>query len=160
LHIPLITAEPLKEHLDIVNELAGKYHIKVAIHDHPKPSGYWHPDSVLAAMKNRPNIGVCADIGHWVRNGLNVVTCLQKLQGRIWDLHCKDVAAFGNPESEDVLLGKGVCDIAAVIKELHKQHFNGLVSFEHEVNWSSNVADIIYNKNYLIAQLKALKNSI
>ena len=157
LNIPIITAEPKKEELNLVNALAAKYQIKVAIHDHPKPSLYWHPDSILQAMKNHSNIYVCADIGHWVRNGLNVVDCLKKLHGRIIGLHFKDVAAFNKPESEDVHLGEGVCNIPEVLKELKRQNFHGYFAMEHEVNWPDNVKDLIINKKYYLQQIEKLK---
>ena len=73
-----ITAEPLKDQWDAIDSLAGVYGIKVAIHDHPRPNAYWHPDSVLAAVKGHPNIGSCADVGHWTRNGLDPVFCLDR----------------------------------------------------------------------------------
>src|SRR3954452_23877302 len=60
-----ITAEPIKTQWYMVDSLAGTYGIKVAIHDHPVPNPYSHPDSVMAAVKGHPNIGACADIGHW-----------------------------------------------------------------------------------------------
>ena len=68
-----ITAEPKKDQWDVVDSLAGAYGIKVAIHDHPKPSGYWSPDSVLAAIQGHSNIVACADIVHWARRGLDPV---------------------------------------------------------------------------------------
>ena len=123
--IPILTAEPEKNQLNDVNRLAGAYDIKVAIHDHPIPSPYWHPDSVVLAMKSHPNIGVCADIGHWARNGLNVVDCLKKCTGRIFILHLKDIGEIGNPQAPDVLLGEGVCNITGVLQELKKQNFKG-----------------------------------
>ena len=160
LNIPLITAEPASTDLDLVNKLAGLYHIRVAIHDHPRPSSYWHPDSVLKAMIGHPNIGVCADIGHWIRNGMNVVTCLQQLQGRVWVLHFKDVAAFGKKEAEDILLGKGVINIPSVLKELKRQHFKGLISIEHEANWTTNVKDVQYDVAYYNEQLSKLSKKL
>src|SRR5687768_11349463 len=75
--IQYITAEPARDHWDSINTMAGEFNIKIAIHDHPRPSRYDHPDSVVAAMTNRPNIGACADLGHWARNGLDVVECLK-----------------------------------------------------------------------------------
>src|SRR3954453_15715618 len=71
--IPVLTAEPEWNQLNDVNRLASTYNIQVAIHNHPTPDAYWHPDSVLPAMKSHANIGICADIGHWARSGLNVV---------------------------------------------------------------------------------------
>jgi sugar phosphate isomerase/epimerase len=76
-----ITSEPIKTQWDIADSLAGVYNIKIAIHDHPKPNPYWHPDSVLAAINGHANIGACADIGHWARSGLNIVDCLKNWKG-------------------------------------------------------------------------------
>ena len=145
LGIPLLTAEPNKEHLDLVNELASKYKVKVAIHNHPKPSLYWHPDSVATAIKNRPFLGACADIGHWVREGLRPADCLQRLQGQVFSLHVKDVDAIAK---EDVRFGEGIVDIPAVLRELKRQQFKGVFAMEHETNWFDNRADLIFNQAY------------
>jgi sugar phosphate isomerase/epimerase len=145
LNISLLTAEPNKEHLDLVNELAGKYKIRVAIHNHPKPSLYWHPDSVATAIKNRPYLGACADIGHWVREGLSPANCLQRLEGHVLSLHVKDVDAT---TKEDIRFGEGICDIPAVLRELKRQKFRGVFAMEHETNWFDNRADLVYNQQY------------
>jgi sugar phosphate isomerase/epimerase len=150
LNISLLTAEPNKEHLDLVNELARKYNIKVAIHNHPKPSLYWHPDSVAIAIKNRPYLGACADIGHWVREGLKPAECLQRLEGGVLSLHVKDV---DSKTKEDIRFGDGLCDIPAVLRELKRQKFRGVFAMEHETNWFDNRADLIYNQQYFYKHL-------
>jgi sugar phosphate isomerase/epimerase len=94
-----ITCEPIKTQWDMIDSLAGVYGIKIAIHDHPKPNPYWSPDSVLAAIQNHSNIGACADIGHWARNGLNPVDCLKKLDGHIIGVHLKDIVKFDDTEA-------------------------------------------------------------
>jgi len=146
-----ITAEPAKEQLDFVDSLAGSYGIKIAIHDHPKPSKYWHPDSVLVAMQGHPNIGSCADIGHWPRSGLDPVECLKKLEGHIYGVHLKDIKTFDNVDAEDTIVGRGVIDYPGVFAELKRQKFKGMLSIEHESNWTHNLPDVIeiieyYNK--------------
>ena len=79
--VQIITCEPEKKHLDIVSALCDEFKINAAIHNHPKPSAYWHPDTVLQAIKGRSSrLGACADIGHWVRSGLNPVECLEKTE--------------------------------------------------------------------------------
>lgn len=140
--ISYVTAEPLKEHWVSIDSMAGASGIRVAIHDHPKPSAYWHPDSVVAAMQGRPNIGACADIGHWARNGLDPVECLKKLEGRIVGLHLKDIAEFGKVDAADRIPGTGVIDIPAAMAELKRQGFKGNFSIEHEDNWYDNVPDV------------------
>ena len=51
--IDTLVAEPEAAALDTVEKLCKEYNIKVAIHDHPKPSHYWNPDTVLEAVKGR-----------------------------------------------------------------------------------------------------------
>lgn len=152
-----ITAEPLKQHWDSVDQLAGEYHIPIAIHDHPRKSEYDHPDSVLAAMKGRANIFACADLGHWARSGYDVVDCLKKLDGKIIGVHLKDVKTFDKPDAEDTRLGTGVVKYPDVFAELKRQHFKGMMSIENEANWKNNVPDVLYNKSFYEAQVSILK---
>lgn len=151
-----ITAEPIKTQWDLVDSLAGAYNIPVAIHDHPKPNVYWSPDSVLAAVQGHTHIGSCADIGHWARNGLNPVDCLKKLEGHIIGVHLKDIVKFNETESPDTVVSKGVIDIPAVLAELKRQNFSGMLSIEHESNWYHSLQDVIFTKNYYDAQIEKL----
>lgn len=84
--------EPDPQFMGLVSQLAEDYSINVAIHNHPRPSRYWHPDTLIkytAGFSKR--IGSCADIGHWVRSGLDPVAMMKKLEGRIFELHMKDM---------------------------------------------------------------------
>ena len=87
-----ITCEPAdKSAWDVVEKLADEFKINAACHNHPKPSQYWNPDTVLAAIRGRgPRIGCCADTGHWPRSGLKPVDCLRKYEGHTICLHFKD----------------------------------------------------------------------
>lgn len=149
LNVEYLVCEPPKEHWDIIDSLAGVYSIDIAIHEHAKgESAYWHPDSVLAAMEGRPNIGACADLGHWARSGLDPVECLKKLEGKIIGIHLKDVAEFGNIKAKDVNPGTGVIDFNGVVKELQRQRFNGFVHVECEHNLDNNLDDVREAINY------------
>ena len=152
-----ITAEPIKSQWDLVDSLAGVYGIPVAIHDHPKPNMYWSPDSVLAAIQGHAHIGSCADVGHWARNGLNPVDCLKKLEGHIIGVHLKDIVQFNNPKANDTVVSKGVVDFPAVLAELKRQSFKGMLSIEHESNWYHNLPDVIFTKNYYDSLIQKLQ---
>jgi sugar phosphate isomerase/epimerase len=152
-----ITAEPHKDQWDMVDSMAGAYGIKVAIHDHPKPNVYWSPDSVLAAINGHPNIGSCADIGHWTRNGVNPVDALKKLEGHVYGVHFKDVKKFDDTKSEDTIVGKGVIDFPSIFQELKRQHFSGMFSIEHESNWYHSVPDVIETVKFYNKQVAKLK---
>lgn len=139
LGLKYLVCEPKKELLGGIDSLAGLYKIKIAIHQHVKGSSiYWHPDSVLAAIKGRQNIGACADLGHWVRSGLDPVECIKILSGHIVGVHLKDVDQTGT----DVDLGKGAVHFTALIKELKRQDFNGFIHVECEHNMKNNLEDV------------------
>ena len=152
-----ITCEPIKTQWDMVDSMAGAYGIKIAIHDHPKPNMYWSPDSVLAAIKGHNNIGSCADIGHWARNGINPVDALKKLDGHIIGVHLKDIVKFDDTQAADTVVSKGVIDVPAALAELKRQNFNGMMSIEHESNWYHSLPDVILTKNYFDEQVAKLK---
>ena len=151
-----ITAEPLKNQWDGIDSLAGIYGIKVAIHDHPRPNAYWHPDSVLAAAQGHPNIGSCADVGHWARNGLDPVECLKKLQGHIFGVHLKDIDSAGNTKAKDKVVGTGVIQFTPIFQELKRQGFKGMFSIEREDNWYNNVPDVVATIKFYNEQVSKL----
>lgn len=152
-----ITSEPNKTQWDMIDSLAGSYGIKVAIHEHGRPNPYWHPDSVLAAIKGHANIGACADIGHWGRSGLNPVECLKQLDGHIIGVHLKDIVKFDDVQAADTVVSKGVLDIPAALAELKRQNFSGMLSIEHESNWLNSTPDVIFTKSYYEEQVAKLK---
>lgn len=150
LELDFLVGEPERKQWDFLDSLAGEYGIRLAIHQHAKGSSrYWHPDSVLTALEGRENFGACADLGHWVRSGLDPVKSLKKLEGHIISLHAKDVDEFGNVKANDVKVGSGVIDYKAVVEELDRQEFSGLVYVECEHDWENNVDDVLYAIEYL-----------
>ena len=137
-----ITAEPPEEALPLIDKLANEYRINVAIHNHPKPSHYWNPETVLKAIQGcGKRIGACADTGHWVRSGLDPVECLKKLDGRILWSHFKDLNEKAR-DAHDVPWGTGVGNAKAQLAELCRQGFSGGVAVEYEYNWKHSVPEI------------------
>ena len=143
--ISIITCEPIFEHLDFVEQLADRYSIDIAIHNHPQPSNYWHPDILMKALEGRSQrMGVCADVGHWKREGIDPVKALEQVGSRLKVLHFKDVKApeEGEDEQHDVIWGTGICDVPAMLQTLKNINFTGLMSIEYEYNWDNSVPDI------------------
>jgi sugar phosphate isomerase/epimerase len=144
LGMEFLVCEPDPAHWDILDSLGEIYKIKTAIHQHAKGSSrYWHPDSVLTAIQGHKNIGACADLGHWVRSGLDPVKCLNQLKGHILGIHLKDIAKSTDGKEDDVTVGKGAINFKDVVKELKDQNFEGLVYVECEHNMNNNVPDVI-----------------
>lgn len=130
-----ISCEPEFDAWDMVEKMAVEYNIRLAVHNHPKPSRYWSPEIVLEQVGKRSNlIGACADTGHWSRSGLSPVDQLKKLEGRIVELHFKDVAPEAGKPGEylDRPWGTGHGDAKAMLRELVRQGFKGVVLVEYE----------------------------
>jgi sugar phosphate isomerase/epimerase len=158
LGVEFITTEPPLNMWDSIDSLAGLYKIKVAIHEHWKGfSHYWNPDTTLMALKGHPNFGVCADLGHWPKSGINPLEAIKKLSGHIIALHLKDIAAYNNPKLLDVPVGTGVVDFPAIFKELKKQGFKGYIYIERDAtDQPSNLPSVIQEVKYYHEQVSKL----
>jgi sugar phosphate isomerase/epimerase len=131
--IKTIVTEPDYDDFSLLEEMVKKYDISIAIHNHPSPSKYARPEAVLERVQGRDErIGACADTGHWVRSGVDPLEALRMLEGRILDVHIKDVEEFGSREASDVLFGQGASRVRDVLAELTLQGYRGYLSIEHE----------------------------
>jgi sugar phosphate isomerase/epimerase len=143
--IETIVSEPPEDAFDLLDKLCQEYGIGVAIHNHPNPSHYWNPDTVMKVCEGRSKlIGACADTGHWTRSGVDPLEAVKKLgaAGRIRSLHFKDLNEFGNPDAHDVIWGTGVSKVGQILAELKRQGFKGSFSIEYEYNWLNSVPEI------------------
>ena len=64
------------------------------------------------------------------------------MKGRIITMHLKDVVEVGNPKARDVPLGKGKANYTAVLTELHRQGFRGVLGIEYEHDSPKLMADV------------------
>lgn len=139
--IETIVSEPPFGCYDLLDKLVEEYGINIAIHNHPKPSPYWNPDTVLEAVEGHSKrIGACADTGHWMRSGINPLEAIKKLKGRIISSHFKDLNQMGR--GHDVVWGTGKANAGALLQELHEQGFKGVFSIEYEHNWENSLPEV------------------
>lgn len=155
--IGTFASQPDPEFLPLISKLCEEYQINVTIHNHPAPSRYWSPDQVLAVLDGQSKrIGACADIGHWIRSGLDPVECLKKLEGHVLHLHMKDLNERSNKEAHDVRWGTGVANVKGILAELKRQEFKGPITAEYEYNWYNSVPDIKASVIYFREELNRL----
>ncbi|MDD3788410.1 MAG: sugar phosphate isomerase/epimerase [Petrimonas sp.] len=145
-----ISAEPAREDWDVVENLAKKYGIKVAVHNHPNENSYWKPEILLEYIGNRdPLLGSSADVGHFKRMGIDPIIALQQLDGRLIAMHFKDIAPQGAEGIlEDVVWGTGVLNVKGMLEELKRQNFKGYFTIEYEANWENNLPEIKQSIDY------------
>ena len=140
--IETLVSEPGENAFDSIDKLCSEFGVNLAIHNHPKPSHYWNPDTVLKVCKGRgKRIGACADTGHWMRSGLNPIECLKKLEGRIISFHLKDLNQMGGG-AHDVPWGTGAGNAKGMLAEIHRQGIKAVFSIEYEYNWDNSVPEI------------------
>jgi sugar phosphate isomerase/epimerase len=144
---------------DSIDSLAGAYGIKVAIHEHWKGfSHYWNPDTTLMALKGHPNFGVCADLGHWPKSGIDPLDAVKKLSGHILVIHLKDIAAYNDPKLRDVPVGTGTVKFPEIFAELKKQNFKGYIYIERDAeDQPSNLPSVIRTIKYYNDEIGKLK---
>lgn len=131
--IRTIVTEPSYDDYSLIEKMVREYNINIAIHNHPIPNKYAHPETVVKRIKGRDErIGVCADTGHWMRSGINPVEALVTLDGRVTDVHLKDLDQFGSKDALDVPFGQGKANVHDILAELTIQDYQGYISIEHE----------------------------
>lgn len=154
--IETIVSEPDEKDADFLEKLCDEFQINLAIHNHPKPSHYWNPDTVLKFVEGRSKrMGACADTGHWARSGLVPLECVKKLKGRVISSHLKDLNVASD-KGHDVPWGAGACNIAGVLAELKRQGYKGTFSAEYEYNWENSVPEITLCAQYFRLAASAL----
>ena len=131
--ISTIVASPDPAAMGILDRMVREYNIRIAIHNHgPEDNLYPTPDSVRSVIEaHDPRIGLCIDIGHTARAGLDVAGAIRKHFTRLYEMHFKDVdrAAAGGKTVE---AGRGVIDIPAVLRALRELRYQYHVALEYE----------------------------
>lgn len=131
---PLIVCAPTHQTLPKLEKYVREYNIKIAVHNHgPEDKNFPTPQSVLKVVKNMdPRCGLCIDIGHTARTGVDVVESIAEAGPRLLDMHAKDLANPRVKESQ-VPVGDGKLPFPQIFLQLIKMKYGGCVNLEYEV---------------------------
>ncbi len=153
----VIIGMPEPELLGLVNEKVKQYDITVAIHNHgPTDKTYPTPKAAYERIKNLDKrIGLCNDIGHTQRAGVDPAESIEKYADRLYDVHIKDVSE-ASARGRTVEIGRGVIDIPRVLRTLVKIRFAGVVAFEHEKDENDPLAGLAESVGYVRGVLAAI----
>ena len=133
--MPMMVCAPLHENLHLIEQLVKEYNIRIAIHNHgPEDKNFPTPQSVLEAVRTLdPRCGLCMDVGHTARTGVDVVESIVQAGPRLLDMHVKDLADFRSKDSQ-VDCGAGRMPFPQIFKQLKKMGYKGCVNMEYEIN--------------------------
>jgi len=153
----VIIGVPVPEVLPLVDRMVKQYDIKVAIHNHgPGDKTYPVPATAYERIKDLDKrIGLCNDIGHTIRAGVDPSVSLAKFADRLHDVHMKDVSA-ANAKGHGVEIGHGVIDIPAVLRTLVRIGYDGIVSFEYEKDADDPMPGLAESVGYVRGVLAAI----
>ena len=150
--------EESEKMLDVLEDLVREYDIKAAIHNHGPdiPTLYPTADAIWARIKNRDRrIGICFDMGHQLRAGLDPVAAVRKYGDRIYEVHLKNITR-ADSGGRAIQGPRGVIDIPAVFRALADVGFDGLALIEYERDYEDNAMGLAESLGYYRGVLDAL----
>ncbi len=129
----IIVGVPNHDLLGLVNRKVKEYNIRVAVHNHgPTDKVYPTPESAFERIRNLDSrIGLCIDVGHTQRSGIDPSVPALKYADRLYDIHIKDVTA-ATADGTTLEMGRGVVDFPRFFRTLVKIKYQGTVALEYE----------------------------
>lgn len=154
---PLIYIDPDPAAMDTIEQMAKLYDIRAAIHNHGPENKNWpRPQDAYAAVKNRDKrLGLCIDVGHTIRTGVDPAQACRECKDRLYDMHVKDLKVKTDRDSQTEV-GRGVIDFPALFRTLIDIGYRGQVGLEYEINAKNPLPGMIESMAYMRGVLAAL----
>jgi sugar phosphate isomerase/epimerase len=107
--------------------------IAMAVHNHgPNDQRFPSPESAYRLIEKMDRrMGLCIDVGHTQRLGLDPAVEVERFFDRLLDVHIKDVSS-ADAKGTTVEIGSGVIDIPKLLKTLVRLGYSNTIHFEHE----------------------------
>ena len=133
--IPLLVIAPTVKNMPRIERFVKEYDIQVAIHNHgPEDPHFPGPRDALEVIRDMdPRVGVCIDIGHTARTGVDVVEACAEAGDRLLDIHMKDLRDV-NDRSSQCIVGEGVIPVADIFRQLVRMDYRGYMNLEYEID--------------------------
>lgn len=145
--------------LDVLDKLVKEFDIRVAIHNHGPDIPYLYPtaESAMKRIASRDKrIGVCLDVGHERRAGLDPVEFIRKHCDRIYDIHLKNIKI--DPVKNFAKEGpRGELNIPAILKALAENGYAGVCHVEYEKDFQDNLSEVAESIGYFRGCLDTIK---
>jgi sugar phosphate isomerase/epimerase len=153
----MIIGVPQHDLLPRVEERAVALDIKLAIHNHgPTDKLYPSPESAYDRIKGLDRrLGVCLDVGHTQRCGLDPAVSAERCFDRLHDVHIKDVTA-ATAAGATLEAGRGIVDIPKLLRTLLRLGYAGTISLEYEKDEKDPLAGAAESIGYFRGVLAAL----
>jgi len=143
--IETFMSEPKPESLDTIEKFCDLYGINVALHNHDQKASphYWNPEGILKACQGRSKrLGACADIGYWMRGGIDPIAGVNLLKDRLITVQMHDLNEL-TPMGHDVPWGGGVGRTEEFMKAVHRLGVRPTMwGLEYSYNFLESLPDV------------------
>ncbi|HZD32618.1 MAG TPA: sugar phosphate isomerase/epimerase [Candidatus Angelobacter sp.] len=148
--ISLIVAGPTPETLPRLESFAKEYNVKIAIHNHgPEDKYFPSPLDALKAVKGMDaRMGLCVDVGHTARCGVDVPSAIREAGPRLYDVHMKDLVNQGEKWTQ-VAVGDGSLPVAKIFAALVAIRYPGFVDLEYQIQEDNPLPGMIKSFAYM-----------
>jgi sugar phosphate isomerase/epimerase len=132
--MPLMVIAPKPEVMPRIERFVKQYDIMVGIHNHgPEDSYFPAPSDALKVIRDMdPRVGLCVDVGHTARTGVDVVQAIADAGSRVLDMHMKDLHDLSDRDSQ-CIVGEGRMPVAGIFEQLQQMNYQGYVNLEYEI---------------------------
>ena len=158
--LPTIVCTPVPAILPMLDELVKEFDIKLAIHNHGPEDKLWPSPYTIwdAIQKYDSRIGLCIDVGHTARAGVDPSEAIRRCSARLYDLHLKDIAG---PEGKThaVEVGRGNLDVRGMLAALLEIKYAGLIGLEYEKDMADPIAGVAESVGYVRGVLSGMKRA-
>ena len=133
--MPLMVIAPTPTTLPRIERFVREYDIKVAIHNHgPEDQYFPGPRDALPIIKDMdPRVGLCVDLGHTTRTGVDIVEAIAEAGDRVLDIHVKDLTDLMDRGSQ-CIVGEGAMPMPGIFRQLVAMDYSGYVNLEYEID--------------------------
>jgi sugar phosphate isomerase/epimerase len=133
--MPLMVIAPTPTTLPRIERFVREYDIKVAIHNHgPEDQYFPGPRDALPIIGDMdPRVGLCVDLGHTTRTGVDIVEAIAEAGDRVLDIHVKDLTDLMDRGSQ-CIVGEGAMPMPGIFRQLAAMDYSGYVNLEYEID--------------------------
>ena len=156
--IPTIVCNPARAALPTLDRMVKEFGLKVAIHNHGPEDKVWPSplDAWEAIQGLDERIGVCIDVGHTARTGVDPTKAIKTCAPRLYDLHIKDIASKEG-RSRPVEVGRGVLDIRGMLRALLDLGYAYHVGLEYEKDLKDPIPGAAESIGFIRGTLAAMR---
>lgn len=148
--LKMMVGVPHKSLLGAAENEVKETGIALAIHNHgPTDERYPSPESAYRLIeKMDKRMGLCIDVGHTQRLGLDPAVEAERFFDRLYDVHIKDVSS-SDAQGGTVEIGRGVVNIPKLLAMLRRTGYAHTLHIEFEKDEKDPLAGVAESVGYL-----------